>query len=112
MPTTPILESTFETASSPFELPSPSKEALSLPEPEYNWHEKDLSKTSGFEFSHAYNQITMPLPAYSAYTPTRPALKRRDTPRPRAQLFAPITAVREKKLTSVIDGRAWVVVGN
>jgi hypothetical protein len=111
MPITPVLEPRLGSAypvtpiSTTFHLPSPASSNLSLPEPTYNWQHKDLSKTSSHEHFHSSYASSIP------YTPTRPALKRRDTPRPihHSDQSLMQSAKRLKKWTSVITGKEWVV---
>lgn len=133
LPTTPHhLEEESPSAPypTPFELPSPlysnKGKALELPPPEYNWTHKEITDQTLFNVSYSpldlcpmttSNTNTSPSPA----SPVRPKFKRRDTPRPQTTTLSSLGMTDgiqrdedghrgKRRLTSVVDGGAWVVL--
>ena len=119
-PNTVIDELPLAPHPTPLELPSPmypkARGGLSLPPPEYNWSHKDITPSTSFD-------VSIPAPdclGGPMYPPPRPALKRRDTPRPESDSTSALQLSTDamgndrsrpkRRLTSMVDGGEWVIM--
>jgi hypothetical protein len=115
MPTTPMVIAEEEED----EMNFGSSFKLQLPEA-FTLNTPTKSKSSPAQYPYLASTVSASLSPMSL--PSRPKLKRRDTPRPKSDVFsmAPLrqipalSSVEEdlpkRRFTSIVDGKSWVVV--